>query len=186
MAISLVHPPLESEHAMPSLERILREQFDFKDEHFDEHGRVQVNSMDGSISSLPTASAQLANTKIQIADILKVGQELGFKASADDRKHRHLRILEIASEGLTAISVSGEVGFFPWAILSFGFSSPSHMEITSFSQALDSPLSTLRAANEHMERRLTEQKAAVRITEDLLAVIGKQMKPSTQAKLSSR
>ena len=163
---------------MSSLECILRDQFGFKDGHFDEYGRVHVNSMDGSISSMPAASTQPASIFLPITDVLKVGQEMKIMPSERSRKRKTLGILDINSEGLSAVSLSGAFGFFPWEILSFGLSTPSQLELTSLAETQDVPQSTLRAASGHMERRLAEEKAAVRVTEGLLAAIGEQMKPS--------
>lgn len=171
---------------MATLEKILRNQFGFKDSHFDENGHIYVNSMDGTISSMSKASAHLSDLYLRATDIFKVGHELRIRASGDSQTHTLLRILAINADGISAIIPSGEVGFFPWKILSFGISRPSQMEITPFVEARDTPLSTLRAAKEHLERRLVDEKAAVRITEEHLAAIFEQMEPSAQADLQGR
>lgn len=170
---------------MPSLETILREQFGFKDGHFDEGGHIHVNSMDGSISSMPGASGHVPCIYLRISDILRAGDEVTIRSAKGHGRRQSLRILDLNPEGLSAIIPNGKVGFFPWEMLSFGISCPSQMEVTSMAQARDAPSSTLRAANRHMERRLVKEKAAVQITEGLLAAIVKQMKPSTQARLGS-
>lgn len=168
---------------MPSLERILRDQFGFKDDHFDEGGHIHVNSMDGTISSMPGAPSHPPSIFLRITDILRVGDEVTIRPSKEHARSRPLRILDINAEGLMAITPGGQVGFFPWEMLSFGFSCPSQMQITSMAQARDGPSSTLRAANGHMLRRLAKEKAAVQATMGLLATIVKQMRPATQAEL---
>jgi|GEM_PF-4885191 len=163
---------------MPNLETILRNQFGFTDSHFDEDGHVHVNSMDGTISAMPGASAHSPCLFLRITDILKVGDEITIRASTDHGRRESLRIIDINAQGLSAIRSNGQAGFFPWEILSFGISCPSQMDVTSMAHARDTPLSTLRATNRHMERRLAKEKAAVQITEGLLAAIVNQMPPA--------